>query len=243
MILADVREALVQGDDQVALAALRALIPTPGECEEAAALALHLGQPSLAVRWSADPLLLAAAQLRLGDAAAALISLGGQPDTARPALLRARAAWQGSGGDAAPLAHRARTLARAEGDAGALVAAVTLLGELLLPADPRAGLRTLAEGLKVAELTGQEADAHLLAILAHTQVALGSAEKAGRTATKALSRSLPRSPARVAALLALGRREEARVEAAAGELAEVWWQGLLSAAQEGAGRTSPQRLQ
>lgn len=243
MTLADVRAALARGVDSAALSALRALTPPPSEREEAAALALHLGQPSLTVGWAADPFLLAAAQLRLGDAAAALAALQGQPDTARPALLRARATWQGSGGDAFNLARHARTLARTEGDAGALVAAVTLLGELLLPTDPRAGLRTLAEGLKVAELTGQEADAHLLAILAHTQAALGSAEKAGRTATRALGRSLPRSPARVAALLALGRREEARVEAAAGELAEVWWRGLSSAAQAGAGRTSPQRLQ
>ncbi|WP_245557732.1 hypothetical protein [Deinococcus apachensis] len=242
MTLADVRAAMDRGDDPAALATLRALTPAPDEREEAAALALHLGQPSLAVRWSEDPLLLAAAQLRLGEAAVALVSLQDQPDTARPALLRARAAWQGSG-DAATLAWHARTLARSEGDAGALVAAVTLLGELLLPSDPRAALRTLAEGLKVAELTGQEADAHLMAVLAHTQAALGSADKAGRTGAKALGRSLPRSPARVAALLALGRGEEARAEAAAGELAEIWWRGLSSPAQGDAGRVSPQRLQ
>lgn len=228
MTLADVREALDRREDCAALAALHALTPAPGERDEAAALALHLGQPGLTLQWALDPLLLAAAQLRLGCPAAARALLQNQPDTARPALLRARAAAQGEGGDAAALARHALSLARGEGDAGALVAAVTLLGELLLPLDPRAGLRTLAEGLKVAELAGQEADPHLLAVLAHTQAALGSPAKAGRTASKALARSLPRSPAQVLALLALGREEEALAEAAAGELAGVWWQELAS---------------
>jgi len=222
--LAAVQAALDREDDPAALAALHALTsPVPAA---AAALALHLGQPTLAVRWAGetgDPLTLAAAQLRLGQSAGALITLEGQPDIARPALLRARAAWQLGSAEAPGLARHARTLARQEGDAGALVAAATLTGEVLLSADSRAALRALAEGLKVAELTGQQADAHLLAVLAHAQAALGSSGKAARTAEKALSRSLPRSPARVLALLALNRAAEARAEAGVGELAGVWW--------------------
>ena len=217
------RTALTAGDDPAALAALRAITPTPDEVAEVAALALQLGQPRLALGWAKDPLIRAAAHLRLGQPGEALAALEGQPETARPALLRARDAWQARQAAAPALARHACTLARQEGDAGALVAAVTLLGEVLWPADPRAALRTLAEGLKVAELSGQAADAHLLAVLAHVQAVLGSRDKAERTAEKALARSLPRSPARVIALLALGRAEEARVEAAAGDLGEVWF--------------------
>jgi len=232
MTLASVREAVARGADEEALAALHALFPSGAEREEAAALALHLGQPSRAVRWGTDPLTLAAAHLRLGQPGAALSVLGGQPQTARLALLRARAAWQTAQADAGELARQARTLARREGDAGALVAAATLLGEMEWRPDPRSALRTLAEGLKVAEMTGQEADAHLLAVLAHAQAALGSREKAGRTAAKALGRSLPRSPARVLARLALGREAEASTEAAAGELGEVWLVPFLPEVQD-----------
>ena len=84
-------------------------------------------------------------------------------------------------------------------------------------------LRSLAEGLKVAELTGAAADSHLLAVLAQVQARVGSSAKARQTAERALERSLPRSPARVLALLALGRGDEARQEAQAGKLAAVWW--------------------
>lgn len=226
MSLAALRAALDRGDDKAALAALNTL--DTAQHFEAAPLALHLGRPSLAARWAGDPLTLAAAHLRLGRAQAALAVLDGQPDTARPALLRARAAWQLGRGDAADLAAHARRLARTEGDAGALTAAATLLGEVLLPADPRAALRALAEGLKVAELAGAAADAHLLAVLAHAQAAVGSPGKAARTAAKALARSVPRSPARVLALLALGREGEARAEAEAGELGEVWLRGFVA---------------
>lgn len=220
MTLTALRTALAAGDDGAALAALRALRPAP---HEAAALALHLGQPSLALLWGGDPLTRAAAQLRLGHSAAALATLAGQPDAARPAVLHARAAAQLEQAGAADLAAQARRLARREGDAGALVAAAVLIGEGSLGSEPKAALRTLAEGLKVAELTGAQADAHLLAVLAHAQGRLGSRDKAGRTAAKALARSLPRSPARVVALLALDREAEARAEAEAGELAGVWW--------------------
>nr|WP_246363064.1 hypothetical protein [Deinococcus budaensis] len=229
--MAAVHAALEGGDDPGALAALHALTsPVPAG---AAALALHLGCPRLAARWAGetgDSLTLAAAQLRLGASAQALATLEAQPGTARPALLRARAGWQLRSPQAPDLAHHARTLARQQGDAGALVAAATLLGEMLLPGDARAALRALAEGLKVAELTAQAADAHLLAVLAHAQAALGSRPKAARTAEKAMDRSPPRSPARVLALLALERRAEARAEAAAGELAAVWWRDLAGPA-------------
>ena len=119
------------------------------------------------------------------------------------------------------LAEQARDQARREGDAPALIAAATLLGELQL-AEPFAALRSLAEGLKVAEVVGEEADAHLLAVVAYAQQRVGSAAKAQRTAHKALDRSLPRSPARVWALLALGQAEEARAELGAGKLSEGW---------------------
>lgn len=226
--LGTVRQALARGDDPAALAALHALTPARAEQAEAAALALRLGQPGLAARWAGDAQTLAAACLRLGQPERALTALAEQPDTARTALLRARAGWQAGTADALLLAEHARALARREGDAAALVAAVTLLGEVLLRRDPKAALRTLAEGLKVAELSGQEADSHLLAVLAHVQAALGHRNKAERTAAKALARSFPRSPARVAALLALGRAADARAEAEAGELGTVWWRALCS---------------
>ncbi|SMB90806.1 hypothetical protein [Deinococcus hopiensis] len=216
------RTLVEAGEDTAALAALRALFPTEPERDGAAALALRLGQPRLALRWAAAPLLRAAALLRLGDGPAALNVLERQPETARQALLRARAAWQTRDTETAKHARHVRSLARAEGDAEALVAAATLLGEVLLGTDARAALRTLAEGLKVAELTGQEADAHLMAVLAHAQGLVGSGQKAARTAEKALWRSLPRSPARVVALLALGRGDEACAEAEAGELGRAW---------------------
>lgn len=219
--LARLSEALNRGQAE-ARRLLDSCPELPGEA--AAVLALSHGRPRLALAWGRQPLTRAAAHLRLGEVGEGRRELAPLPDTARPALLRARAAALAGEPEAEALAIHARLLARREGDAGALVAAATLLGELSLPADPRLSLRTLAEGLKVAELTGQEADAHLLAVLAHAQRALGAGPKADRTAEKALSRAAPRSPARVLALLALGRREEAEGEAQAGELAPGWWQ-------------------
>lgn len=213
--------------DDLRPAALRAWIPAQDEVLGAAALALGAGLPDLARRWaqSAGPAgagLAAAAALRLGQLQEALELIGSLPGDARHAVLLARAHWLG--GDPDPgWAEAARTQARQEGDAPALVAAVTLLGEVQLSDSPRAALRTLAEGLKVAELMGQEADAHLLAVLAYTQRFIGSEAKAHRTAHKALERAAPRSPARVWALLALGRDVEAGAEAAAGQLASGWW--------------------
>jgi hypothetical protein len=117
-------------------------------------------------------------------------------------------------------AREALDAARHEGDAGALVAAVTLLGErLLLARRAREALHVLAQGLRTAEIAGTGADPHLLAVLAAVQREVGSAVKAEKTATKALERSRPRSPARVQALRALGRDEEAWSELVAGELA------------------------
>lgn len=213
-------EALNRGEAE----ARRLLESSPGQpSEEAAALALQRGRPRLALAWSREALTRAAAHLRLGEVGEARRELAPLPDTARPALLRARAAALAGEPEAEALATHARLLARQEGDAGALVAAATLLGELSLATDPRLSLRTLAEGLKVAELTGQEADAHLLAVLAHAQRALGAGPKAARTAGKALGRAALRSPARVLALLALGQQGEAGAEAQAGELAPGWW--------------------
>ena len=139
--------------------------------------------------------------------------LSKQPETARVALLRARALGT------LESAELARTLARQEGDSPALIAAATLLGELLLPRDPRAALLALAEGLKVSEVMREETDALLLAVLSAVQARVGGVGKAARTAQKALERSLPRSPARVIALLVLGRGKEAEAERLGGELA------------------------
>ncbi|GGO31148.1 hypothetical protein [Deinococcus humi] len=189
---------------------------------EAARLAQRLGRPRLAVLWAkSEPLTQAAALLRLGEPERALVVLQPLPDTARPSALRARARWQLADSQAEATTQHALTLARQEGDVGAVIAAATLRGEQLLP-QPHAALRALAEGLKVTEATGVPSDAHLLAVLAHAQLRLGGA-KGLRMAEKALDHSSPRSPARVLALLALERTAEAMREAADGELATVWW--------------------
>ena len=195
--------------------------------ETAAARALGLGHPRLALAWSASPWIQAPARLRLGEAKAAWDVLTALPDSARRAVLWARAGAQLGEAEAPALAQAARSQARREGDAAALIAAATLLGELeQAQGAPRQALRTLAEGLKVAELTGESADPHLLAVLAHVQARVGSPAKARQTAQRALERSAWRSPARVLALLALGRDGEARQEAQAGELASAWWSFL-----------------
>jgi nucleotide-binding universal stress UspA family protein len=195
---------------------------SPADHSEAARLALQLGRPRLAALWaSLEPLTHAAALLRLGESHRTLLVLQPLPDTARPAALRARARWQLADPQAQAAIQHGLTLARQEGDVGAVIAAATLRGEQLLT-QPHAALRALAEGLKVAEATGRPSDAHLLAVLAHAQLRLGGA-KGLRTAEKALERSLPRSPARVLALQALKRWPEAAREAADGGLAAVWW--------------------
>lgn len=193
----------------------------PGDLAAGAAFALDLGCPQLAASWSPEPLVRAAAWLRLGEAHQALAVLIQAPPTARTAVLKARAAWQRDEGAAQSLAEEARRRARLEGDASALIAAVTLLGEQQLN-DPFAALRTLAEGLKVAEIAAQPADAHLLAVLAHVQLRLGGS-KGKRTADKALARAAPASPAHVLALLALQRQDEALAQATRGGLSPVWW--------------------
>lgn len=230
----DLTAALTLGDSE-ARAALAAL--PPGDRAHAGAHALRLGRPQLTLDWSTDPLLRAAAYLRLGSTGAARQELRGQPDTARPAVLHARAARLDRAPDAAALAAHAARLARTEGDGNALIAAAILNAEQDLSGADRAAhfaaLRSLAEGLKVAELTGQPADPHLLAVLAHAQRPL-NARKAAATAAKALDRGEPGSPARVLALLALDRPDEARAQAQRGSLAAAWWEpfaGLVSAAR------------
>jgi hypothetical protein len=206
---------------------LQAIYEALGSAERAGAagLALSCGRPEWAARWAADPrhpapLVRAAALLRLGRATGALEALDAQPPTARTAVLQARAHWQlGEPGNYTDLA---RTAARQEGDTPALQAAVTLAGEQGLAA-PHAALRVLAEGLKVAELTGQPADAHLLAVLAHAQLRLGG-PKGRRTAGRALERSAARSPARVLALLALDHDADALKGARDGQIHPVWWE-------------------
>lgn len=211
---------LEQGDAQAAQQAVAGLAPEPRE--QAAELALALGRPSLALAWSRVPLTRAAAGLRLGAATEALSTLEDLPAAAAAAVaaLRARAEWQ-LGRLTLEESLAALQLARQQNDHAAVVALATLRGEQQL-ATPFAALRSLAEGLKTAELTGQAADAHLLAVLAHAQRRAGGTVKAERSAVKALGRSAPRSPARLVALLALGRTEEAAATAQAGELGEIW---------------------
>ncbi|CAM4081911.1 hypothetical protein [Deinococcus marmoris] len=217
---AELKTALERGESASFFGAL----PVENQTE-AAKLALRLGRPRLAALWAqADPLTHAAALLRLGESRSALHLLKPLPHTARPAALRARALWQLADAQAEAETTNALELARQEGDVGAVIAAATLRGEQLLP-QPHAALRALAEGLKVAEGSGQPSDAHLLAVLAHAQLRLGG-PKGTRTAQKALDRSLPRSPARVLALFALNRPAEAEADAAEGELAAVWWRGF-----------------
>ncbi|PTA68253.1 hypothetical protein C8263_08800 [Deinococcus arcticus] len=190
-------------------------------------MALSLGRPRVALAWAADPLVRAAAALRLGEACGALNDLRPLPGGPRVQVLRARAEHQLGQPTAPETAREARALARAAGDSAALVAAVILLAEqeyAQVPS-PHAPLRTLAEGLKVAELSAQPADSHLLAVLACVQARLNP-RKAQATAQKALDRSAPRSPARVLALQVLGQSTQAQAEAAQGELAPVWWQAL-----------------
>lgn len=191
-----------------------------GELLFYAAEALALGLPDVAARWSPDPLVKAAAFLRMGQPQEAKEALR-DVENARVAVLRARAAWQLQHPEALPLAETARRLARQEGDAEAIIASAALLGELHLT-EPRVALRTLAEGLKVAEVIGAEADAYLLAVLAHAQARAGGTDKAQKTARKALARSPDRSPARAVALLALNRPADAREVAAAGKLGGLW---------------------
>ncbi|AWN23641.1 hypothetical protein DKM44_10700 [Deinococcus irradiatisoli] len=214
--------------DALLLGALKHFQPALGEEGAAAALALGAGVPDLALRWGlaagpAGAALAAAAALRLGQTDTAQRLIGPLPPDARRAVLHARLqALRGEG--AAEAAQLARHQARREGDAPALIAAVTLLGELQLgEAEALTALRTLAEGLKVAELTSQDADAHLLAVLAHAQRRVGGAAKARRTAEKALERAPRRSPARVWALVALERRQDAEREFQAGQLGAGWW--------------------
>ena len=210
----DALSSLLERSETEALLGLATFVPPSSERLQAAALALRLGRPRLAVRWAEQtaPLLHAAALLRLGERRAVLTALEGQPETARVAVLQARALGT------LQAAELARTLARREGDSPALIAVATLLGELLLPSDPRAALRALAEGLKVSELLNEGTDPLLLAVLSLVQARIGGEAKAGKTARKALDLSLPRSPARVLALLALGRPEDAQAERTAGEL-------------------------
>jgi len=210
-----VRRLIAAGEGVSAVRALDHLAPQQGERAQAAALALYLGRPRLSATWAeqTDSLLHAAALLRLGERQAALTLLGDVRESARVAVLRARALGT------LEAAQHARACARQEGDSPALIAAATLVGELLLPLDARTALRALAEGLKVSELLGQGTDAHLLAVLSLVQARIGSESKARKTAEKALSNSLPRSPGRVLALLALGRMADAEAERAAGDLA------------------------
>ncbi|MDO4264229.1 MAG: hypothetical protein Q4C67_08515 [Deinococcus sp.] len=206
---------------------------TPDQLAPAAVLALQAGLPELAAGWAAqagEGQLEAAAQLRLGDSAAALARLSG--DDHRTEVMRARAALLA--GDAVQAQERAAGAhagAFEAGDAPSLMAAIALLGELELRGALTSGSRTglhaalnvLAEGLKISEIVNEPADPHVLALIALTQQRIKDGPKAQATAAKALDRSLAFSPSGVLALTVLGRCEEAQGQAEAGSLAGGWW--------------------
>lgn len=164
----------------------------------------------------------AAAALRLGEVTLARELLVCALPSARRSLLLTRATWLQDPAAALHSARQVRQQARREGDAPALIAAVTLLAEtqLLLDPDPFLPLRTLAEGLKVSEMMGQPADAHLLSALATAQ--RRAPRKADRLAEHALERAGAGSPARIGALLTLGQREAADQERERAELDARW---------------------
>ena len=97
MNLNTIRAMQASADDAWALHALELLTPAEADRSQAATLALALGRPRLAALWAQghDPLLQAAALLRLGEADTVLKVLKGQPDSARVSLLRARALTRG----------------------------------------------------------------------------------------------------------------------------------------------------
>lgn len=223
-------EHIRQSPDDQALLLLSQLEPISAEQNEAAALALALGQPKRVLEWATDPLLKAAALLRLGQAKEVLSLLDTQPQNARVAFLKARAAWQLDQSNSLELSHIAGQMGKQEGDAPASIAVATLLGEIQLvslPTKPYLALRGLADGLRILELANLEPDAHLQAVLAHVHKRIGT-EKHQETAQKALDYSPERSPAQILALLALDRAAEAQSKAQAGALAPVWWTKIMA---------------
>ncbi len=111
-----------------------------------------------------------------------------------PSLRRANALWHlGESGSAEAEVEIALTAGRQEGDAKLTVAAIWQKGELALEReDGKGAVFILAEGLKIAELIGQEADPYLLAVLSEAQTFWGNRNKALQTAQKALGRSSER---------------------------------------------------
>jgi len=111
-----------------------------------------------------------------------------------PSLRRANALWHlGDSSLAESEVELALTAGRVENDAKLAVAAIWQKGELALEReDGKGAVFILAEGLKIAELIGQEADPYLLAVLSEAQAFWGNREKAGKTAQKALERSSER---------------------------------------------------
>lgn len=223
-------EHIRQSSDPQALQQLNELEPTPAQQNEAAALALALGQPHKVLDWTQEPLLRAAALLRLGKSSEVLSLLENLPQNARTALLKARAAWQLDQPHCLEWAHLAEELGKKEGDAPASIATATLLGEIQvvnLPTKPYRALRVLAHGLRIAELAQLDADPHLLAILSHVHKRIDT-QKHRETAQKALERAPERSPAKVLALWALKQEEKAQAQAQAGHLNSVWWKKIIA---------------
>ncbi|MBB6099475.1 tetratricopeptide (TPR) repeat protein [Deinobacterium chartae] len=207
--------ALLEHDPDAAERALTAALPRLPDSDllRAARLAWALGLAPLTAellrRAQQQGLEVPAAQQaaalnRCGRPQEALEALRGAQD-AWSCLQAAQGHWQLGQPDAGlEVAGGVLLSARRSGDAGLLIATVSLLGELHLAAgEPRAAVLALAEGLKVAELVNEPADPYLLAVLAEAQSRWGNARKGAATATKALARSGPRALSRVRARVAL----------------------------------------
>lgn len=146
----------------------------------------------------------AAALTRSGHGQAALEVLG-DLEGGWPSLRRANAHWHlGDSTQAEAEVELALTAGRVDGDAKLAVAAIWQKGELALEReDGKGAVFILAEGLKIAELIGGEADPYLLAVLSEAQTFWSNRRKAFKTAQKALERSSERHLSFVRSHLAL----------------------------------------
>lgn len=191
------RALLEQGQFELAESALK---PDDLFSLEGAALLWKLGRANQAaqVLGALEPTFQvrinhAAALTRSGHGQEALVVLEGL-EGGWPSLRRANALWHlGESGSAVEEVELALEAGRREKDAQLTVSSIWQKGELALEReDGKGALLILAEGLKIAELIGQQADPYLLAVLSEAQAFWGHREKAFKTAQKALERSSER---------------------------------------------------
>lgn len=151
---------------------------------------------------------LAASLTRSGQGARALEVLGDTPG-GWFSLRRANALWHiGDSSHAEAEVDLALAEGRENQDASLTVPAIWQKGELCLEReDGKLALYVLAEGLKISEMLGKEADPYLLAVLSEAHAYWGSTRKAYQTALKALERSHQRHLSFVRTHLALHRAD------------------------------------